>query len=65
LVTFIFWKLGKNVYGACAYVALILCCEYDEISEEVLGFELNAFGEAVRHDYETVKAISMIKKPTS
>lgn len=25
-LTFVMWRLGKNLYGPCIYVRIVLCC---------------------------------------
>lgn len=30
-LTFVMWRLRKNLYGPCIYVETVLCCEYAKI----------------------------------
>lgn len=39
-LTYCMWGVGKNIYGACSYIEVILCCEYDQINSENLAHEL-------------------------
>ena len=62
VLTYLLWKVRKNVYGACIYIETILCCEYEEFSNEVLSNELESFHPDARHAFETIKSVSMIKQ---
>ena len=31
VLTFVMWRAKKNIFGACSYIEIILCCEYEEI----------------------------------
>ena len=40
VLTFVMWRAKKNIFGACSYIEIILCCEYEEIKYENLASEL-------------------------
>lgn len=31
-LTYVMWRLMKNIYGACMYTEVILCCEFETIN---------------------------------
>lgn len=50
-LTFVMWRLGKNLYGACVYVRIVLCCDFEKVEEEALAVILNRFGDNARHSF--------------
>ena len=32
-LTYVMWRVKKNIYGTCVYIQIILCCEFKNIDD--------------------------------